>query len=265
MTGEVIGMNEKAYMDINLLHGDCLELMKDIPDKSIDMILCDLPYGTTHAKWDSVIPLDLLWVEYARVIKDNGSIILFGQNPFSSILVCSNLKLFNHSWVWEKDKCANFQLAKHQPRKMTEDILVFSKGGYTYNAKNKCIYNPQMIDREPRKPTGLTKRSEKMVEINPRPNPTLFKSGEDFIADKSYPKNLVYFPTEHKGRLHPTQKPVALFEYLIKTYTNEGETVLDNCMGSGTTGVACLNTNRNFIGIELDDKYFEIAKRRIND
>ena len=250
--------------ELKLIKGNCLEKMNNIKDKSITMILCDLPYDTTHAKWDKLIPVDKLWEQYERIITDNGVIILFGQQPFTSLLVMSNTKLYNHSWVWEKDKCANFQLAKNQPRKVCEDILVFTKGGFTYNSKNKCTYNPIMIDRKARKPTEETKRSDKLVEINPRPNPTVLKSDKDFIADKSYPKNIIYFPTEHFNRLHPTQKPVELLEYLINTYSNEGDLILDNCMGSCSTGIACINTSRNFIGIELSDKYFNVSKDRVN-
>ena len=249
---------------IDLRLGDCLEVMKTIEDNSINAIICDLPYNTTNAKWDKILPLDKLWIQYNRIIKDNGVIILTAQQPFTSALIMSNPKMFNHNWTWEKDKCANFQLAKYQPLKTTEDILIFTKGGFTYNAKNKCTYNPIMTNRKPRNPTKETKRSDKMVEINPRPNPTNFKSDKNFIPDKNYPKNLIYFKTEHKNRLHPTQKPIALMEYLIKTYTNENDLILDNTMGSGTTMVACKNLNRNGIGIEKEEKYFKIAQERIN-
>ena len=253
----------KINENIELLHGDCLELMKNIKDKSIDMILCDLPYGTTSCKWDSIIPFETLWEQYKRIIKDNGAIVLFGQQPFTTLLISSNINEFRHNIVWHKDKCANFIHAKNQPRKTTEDIIVFSKegSGFVHNSKNKCTYNPQMVSRKPRKQMKETKRSENIIEI--RGKSCAFKQGEDFIPDKSYPENIVYFKTEHKNRLHPTQKPVALLEYLIKTYTNEDEVVLDNCMGSGSTGVACININRNFIGMEKDEKYFEIAKDRI--
>ena len=253
----------KINENIELLHGDCLELMKNIKDKSIDMILCDLPYGTTSCKWDSIIPFEPLWEQYKRIIKDNGAIVLFGQQPFTTLLISSNINEFRHNIIWHKDKCANFIHAKNQPRKTTEDIIVFSKegSGFVHNSKNKCTYNPQMISRKPRKQMKETKRSENIIEI--RGDSCSFKQGEDFIADKSYPENIVYFKTEHKNRLHPTQKPVDLLEYLIKTYTNENEIVLDNCMGSGSTGVACINIDRNFIGMEKDEKYFEIAKDRI--
>lgn len=248
-----------------LYNGDCLEVMKGIPDKSVDMILCDLPYGTTSCKWDSVIPFDKLWDQYNRLIKDNGAIVLFGQQSFTSELIHSNLKMFRHNIVWEKDKCSNFLHAKNQPRKLTEDILVFSKegSGFVHNSKNKCTYNPQMIDRKPRKPTKNTKRSDKLNEI--RDGKIILNSGDDFQSDKNYPSNIVYFPTEHFNRNHPCQKPVSLIEYLLKTYSNEKDSILDNCMGSGSTGVACLNTNRRFIGIELDENYFNIAKQRLQD
>ena len=253
----------KINENIELLQGDCLELMKNIKDKSIDMILCDLPYGTTSCKWDSIIPFEPLWEHYKRIIKDNGAIVLFAQQPFTTLLISSNINEFRHNIVWHKDKCANFLHAKNQPRKTTEDIIVFSKegSGFVHNSKNKCTYNPQMISRKPRKQMKETKRSENIIEIGG--GSCSFKQGEDFIADKSYPENIVYFKTEHKNRLHPTQKPVDLLEYLIKTYTNENEIVLDNCMGSGSTGVACINIDRNFIGMEKDEKYFEIAKDRI--
>ena len=253
----------KINENIELLHGDCLELMKNIKDKSIDMILCDLPYGKTSCKWDNVIPFEPLWEQYNRIIKDNGAIVLFAQQPFTTLLISSNINEFRHNIVWHKDKCANFLHAKNQPRKTTEDIIVFSKegSGFVHNSKNKCTYNPQMVSRKPRKRMKETERSENIIDI--RGESCTFKQGEDFIPDKSYPENIVYFKTEHKNRLHPTQKPVDLLEYLIKTYTNENEIVLDNCMGSGSTGVACINIDRNFIGIEKEEKYFEIAKDRI--
>jgi site-specific DNA-methyltransferase (adenine-specific) len=251
---------------IQLLKGDCLELMKSIPDKSIDLILCDLPYNTTEAIWDIIIPFNDLWKQYERVINDNGSIILTAQQPFTSAVVMSNLKLFKHTFIWEKDKCANFLAGSYQPLKIHEEILVFSKGGFTHNAKIKAVYNPQLTNRKPRvKDNSIKERSEGMNALLPRPNPTKLKSSDNFISDKNLAKSVIYFPTEHKNRLHPTQKPVALMEYLIKTYTNENQIVLDNCMGSGTTGVACKNLNRNFIGIEMDDKYFSIAENRINN
>ena len=236
-------------MGIKLLHGDCLELMKDIPDKSIDMILCDLPYGTTQCKWDSIIPFEPLWKQYERVIKDNGAIVLTASQPFTTELIHSNLKLFKYCWVWNKKKAGNIFLAKYQPMKIHEDIAVFSKKAHKYNP----IKTPRdKIKRSKNYGTGEAmggdrKKEDKVYEY----------------TDKNPVSIIEVSNAVQKGKIHPTQKPVELFEYLIKTYTNEGETVLDNCMGSGTTGVACVNTNRNFIGIELDDKYFEIAKERI--
>lgn len=241
--------------------------MKDIPSKSIDCIICDLPYNKLTAKWDKLIPIDLLWKQYKRIITDNGAIILFAQQPFTSLLVESNIEEFRHNIVWHKDKCANFLHAKNQPRKTTEDILVFSKegSGFVHNSKNKCVYNPQMVDRKPRKPTNRTLRSESLLEI--RGNACDLQSGDDFIADKSYPENIVYFKTEHKDRFHPCQKPQELLQYLLRTYTNENATILDNCMGSGSSGVATLSVgeNRKFIGIELQKNYFDIAKERIEN
>jgi site-specific DNA-methyltransferase (adenine-specific) len=270
---------------VKLLHGDCLELMKDIPDKSVDMILCDLPYGTTNCKWDELIPLTDyivngkrilhkedyllqkykegvnyketleswerehkkgLWYYYNKIIKDNGAIVLTATQPFTSALVMSNPKMFKYCWTWDKITAKGHLVAKYRPMQQTEDIVVFGK--------NKVNYYPIMIDRPKNKITKSyeSSRTEIMGGISKK----IVK-----VYDTWYPKTLLKFKTE-RG-LHPTQKPVPLFEYLIKTYTNEGETVLDNCMGSGTTGVACKNLNRNFIGIELNDKYFEMAKERI--
>ncbi len=236
---------------VNLLHGDCLELMKDIPDGSVDMILCDLPYGTTACKWDTVIPFEPLWEQYERVIKDNGVIALFGSQPFSSLLVASNIKLFRHEWIWNKDKSGNFMNCKFEPMKTHEHILIFGKV--------KGTYNPIMELRDEKNKRNNKPRLNKNNIIGTQEFYTEESKGND---DYKYPTSVKYFNSVRNGK-HPTQKPVLLCEYLIKTYTNEGETVLDNCMGSGTTGVACKNLNRNFIGIELDDEYFEIAKERI--
>lgn len=250
---------------IKLYNGDCLEVMNKIDDKSIDMILCDLPYNKLTAQWDKLIPMNLLWKQYNRIIKDNGAIVLFAQQPFTSLIVGSNIDDFRHNIIWHKDKCANFLHAKNQPRKTTEDILVFSKqgSGFVHNSKNKCTYNPQMVNRKARKPTQKTTRSKSLLEV--RGEACDLQSGEDFIADKSYPENIIYFKTEHKDRFHTCQKPIGLLEYLIKTYTNEGEIILDNTMGSGSTGVACVNTNRKFIGIEKQKEYYDIAENRINE
>ena len=232
---------------IDIKKGDCLELMKDIPDKSIDMILCDLPYGTTKNKWDSVIPLNKLWEQYERMIKDNGAIVLFSQMPFSAELVHSNLKLFKYEWIWQKDNGTGFLNAKKMPLKIHENILVFYK--------KLPLYNPQMR-------TGF--KPYKCKQGRHSTNYGAYEQGHITESNgERYPIDIIKFKKD--SGLHPTQKPVELLEYLIKTYTNENETVLDNCMGSGSTGVACINTNRNFIGYELDEKYFEIAEKRINE
>ncbi len=242
---------------IELIQGDCLELMKDIPDKSIDMILCDLPYGTTACKWDTIIPFKPLWEQYNRIIKDNGAIVLFGAEPFSSSARSSNFEMYKYDWKWIKEGSTGFQTVKTQPMRKYEDIMIFSKGTIASGSPRNMKYNPQCLV-EINKTKKVTKKPE---YIGARPN----QDGKEYLAKyTNYPINLLYFKRD-KDKLHPTQKPVALFEYLIKTYTNEGETVLDNCMGSGTTGVACKNLNRNFIGIELDPEYFKIAEKRINE
>ena len=234
---------------IKLYKGDCLEVMKDIPDKSIDMILCDLPYGTTACKWDTIIPFEPLWQQYNRIIKDNGTIVLFSGEPFTSFLIQSNLKHFKYKWIWEKEQGVNPLLSKKQPLNNIEEICVFYK--------KQCNYFPQFEEGKPYKITR--DKQNRVCEVN---NHT-FKQTTTINEGKRYPKRILSF--NRQTGLHPTQKPVALLEYLIKTYTNENETVLDNCMGSGSTGVACKHTNRNFIGIELDDNYFEIAKKRIEE
>ena len=229
---------------IDLRLGDCLELMKDIPDKSIDMILADLPYGTTRNKWDEVLPFNVLWKEYERIIKDNGAIVLHSQQPFTSKLIMSNLKIYKYSWVWSKSQVSGFLNAKKQPLREHEDICVFYK--------KQCTYNPQMTKGKMQlKNTGGDSSNYNKFEARPH------------YSDEYYPKTILDFPLRRFKGGHPTQKPVELAEYLIKTYTNEGDTVLDNVMGSGTTGVACKNLNRNFIGMELDETYFNIAKERI--
>ena len=248
---------------IDLLKGDCLELMKDIKSGSIDAIITDPPYGTTACKWDSVIDFDLMWLELNRIIKPNGVVVLFAQEPFSSALRMSNINNYKYDFKWHKDKCSNFLQAKTLPRKTIEDICVFSNAGITHNAKIKYTYNSQLTDRKARKKTPKTEKSDLFKQI--RNDKTILESGKDFKSDKNYAESLIYFRTIHKGREHPTQKPVPLMEYLIKTYTNENETVLDFTMGSGSTGVAAKNLNRNFIGIEQDENYFNIAKERIND
>lgn len=224
--------------------GDCLELMRDIPDGSIDMILCDLPYGTTKNKWDSVIPFEPLWEQYNRVIKDNGAIVLFSQMPFTVDLVASNYKDFRYEWIWEKLSASGHLNANRMPMKKHENILVFYKKLPTYN--------PQFTEGKPYVATYSTHSSNYGKQ---KDNITTINDG------KRYPVDIIKFNNDRC--LHPTQKPVALLEYLIKTYTNEGEIVLDNCMGSGSTCVACVNTNRHYIGFELDPHYYDIACKRL--
>ena len=233
---------------MKLLYGDCLEIMAQIPDGSVDMVLCDLPYGTTACKWDSVIPFDALWAEYRRVAKKNSAIVLTASQPFTTALVASNMREFRYAWVWEKSRFANQMLAKKQPLKIHEDIVVFSKEPHFYYPQGLIECNK------------ITKQGEKITDNNGGGS----RKTEYLQTHTNYPRSILRFASEG-NTIHPTQKPVALMEYLIRTYTNEGETVLDNCMGSGTTGVACVNTGRNFIGIEQDDKYFAIAKQRISD
>lgn len=241
--------------NIKLYNGDCLELMKDIPDGSIDMILCDLPYGTTQNKWDTIIPFELLWEQYNRIIKDNGAIVLFGSEPFTSLLICSNIKQFKYNWIWQKNKCTGFLNAKKQPLNDNETISIFYK--------KQATYNPQMVKADKVYKRGMVIR-DKENNIQQSDNYGEQKSFLQVDDGMRYPKRIQYFNNNYtREQLHPTQKPVELLEYLIKTYTNEGETVLDNCMGSGSTGIASINTNRKFIGIELDNTYFNIAKERI--
>jgi DNA modification methylase len=238
---------------IQLYKGDCLEIMKDIPDGSVDMILCDLPYGTTACKWDAIIPFEPLWEQYNRVIKDNGAVVLFGSQPFTSELVHSNLKMFKYEIIWDKVCISNPLLAKKQVLKSHENILVFYK--------KQCTYNPQMTEGVMWKRAGSKSKTTPMSALGV----DMIRKSESDKNNLKYPKSIQTFSNaDNTKRLHPTQKNVSLLEYLIKTYTNEGETVLDNTMGSGSTGEACLKTNRNFIGIEQDGKYFEIAYNRIN-
>ena len=245
---------------IKLMQGDCLELMKTIADGSVDLILTDPPYGTTACKWDTVIPFDLMWLQLKRIIKPNGAIVLFGSEPFSSMLRCSNLKMFKYDLVWEKSKGSNFVHSKYQPLKTHENIIVFSKGGAAQGSKTPMKYYPQMTIGVPYDKGFGQKKISTL-------NGGLSKSSSIHMKNETgnrFPRSVHYYKTaESEGSYHPTQKPVALLEYLIKTYTQEGETVLDFTMGSGSTGVACVNTNRNFIGIELDENYFNIAKQRI--
>lgn len=242
-----------------LLHGDCLDLMPlAIPDGSVDLILCDLPYGTTACKWDTVIPFDSLWAEYRRICP-NGAIVLTSAQPFTSALVMSNIGMFKYQLVWCKSKAVGFVNAKLKPMPKHEDILVFSNRTTANRAPNNMVYNPQGLVE-----FGKTVRGRKGSAADSDGNgygrPSM--KAELYQEFTNYPTSLLEIPSEGNP-VHPTQKPVALMEYLIKTYTNEGMTVLDNCMGSGTTGVACKNTGRRFIGIEKDEKYFAIAQQRI--
>ena len=228
-----------------LKRGNCLELMRDLPDKSVDLILCDLPYGTTKNKWDSVIPFDALWSEYSRIC--NGAIVLTAQAPFDKVLGASNIDMLRYEWIWQKTKATGHLNAKVQPMKNHENILVFYR--------RLPVYNPQ----------GLVRKAIPTIRKGGDNGTNYGKSDKDAIQEfENYPRSIITIPSEGKT-VHPTQKPVALMEYLIRTYTNEGDTVLDNCMGSGTTGVACANTGRKFIGMELDREYFRIARRRISE
>ena len=236
-------------MRLNTIYNeDCLEGMKRIPDGSIDMILCDLPYGTTANKWDSVIPLGPLWEQYKRIIKDNGAIVLTSSQPFTTRLISSNYEHFKYSWVWEKSRFANQMLAKYQPLKIHEDVNVFSKETHVYNPQGLVEVNKQ------------TRQGSRVTDN--------YGGGERSTTytqtHTNYPRTILRYGSEG-NTIHPTQKPVELFEYLIKTYTNKGETVLDNCMGSGTTAIACLNTDRQYIGFELDETYHKLSLERIEN
>lgn len=243
---------------IQLLQGDCLELMKDIPDGSVDMILCDLPYGTSACKWDTVIPFEPLWEQYKRIITDNGAIVLFGSEPFSSTLRLSGLGLYKYDWKWEKPSGANFLNFKYQPAKVHEDIMVFGKMATSYSRNGNMVYHPQMEQGTP----YIQRSGRQKHDYGNSTVRTPIKTVVTENAGTRYPRSIQRFSLD-KDKLHPTQKPVALLEYLVKTYTNPGDLVLDNCMGSGSAGVACVNTGRRFIGIELDKGYFDIAEKRI--
>ena len=226
--------------------GDCLELMKQIPDGSVDLVLCDLPYGTTACKWDTVIPFGPLWEQYRRIAKKNAAIVLTASQPFTTALIASNIKEFRYCWVWKKSRFANQMLAKSQPLKIHEDVVVFSASKTTYNPQGLVEVNK------------TTKQGARVSDINGGGT----RKTEYTQTHTNYPRTVLEFASEGKT-VHPTQKPVALMEYLIKTYTNPGDTVLDNCMGSGTTGVAAVRNGRFFVGMELDPGYFQIAQERI--
>jgi len=248
-------MNRRTVMSRQLIHGDCLEEMKKIPDGSVDLVLTDPPYGTTACKWDTIIPFEPMWEQLKRVTKKNGAIVLFGSQPFTSALVMSNPKMFSYEWIWDKVLPSGFQNSRNLPMKRHENICVFYE--------TKPSYNPQMTERDkPRKSI-----QPKTQSLSNRMTSTKL-SDTSWTLTHRFPVSIIAHSNADRNKarhFHPTQKPVALMEYLIKTYTNENETVLDFTMGSGTTGVACKNLNRNFIGIELDKDYFEIAKKRIEE
>lgn len=240
-------MNTKLHIaNGQFWQGDCLELMRDIPDGSVDMILCDLPYGTTDCKWDAVIPLEALWEQYWRVCKPNAAIVLTAAQPFTSALVMSQPKNFKTSWVWNKKQSGGFATAKYHPLKVTEDVLVFGKG--------KITYNPEMRTGRMRTKGGSKQQNEIQSGL---------KAGHSTVNDQYYPTNIIEIVNPRGGGIHPTQKPVALFEYLIRTYTNPGELVLDNTAGSGTTAVAAERTGRQWICIERDEDYYVAACARV--
>jgi DNA modification methylase len=247
---------------MKLYNGDCLEVMKSIPNKSIDAIITDPPYGITACKWDSVIPFEPMWTQLNRIIKDNGAIVLFGSEPFSSALRMSNIQNYKYDWTWNKIKASNHLNSRKQPLRCIEDILVFYK--------KQPTYNPQLRDRDKKNIRDTKKKYRKLNNktYGKTEDNFMFNSGRVIPLEKGYPLDLITISqigSFGNKRKHPTQKPVKLMEYLIKTYTNEFETVLDFTMGSGTTGVACCNTNRDFIGIELDKHYFKIAEERIKN
>ena len=247
-------------MTTRLMKGDCLERMEEIESGSVDMVLADPPYGTTACKWDSVIPLEPMWEQLKRVIKPNGAIVMTASQPFTTTLISSNMKMFKYCWVWEKNRVTGFANAKKQPLRCVEDVVVFYQSPPEYNPQglkriDKTVKNGASVG-------GDSLRGDVSASSG---KGSLRTAGKEYKQEfTGYPRQVLQIKSESKTA-HPTQKPVALMEYLIKTYTNEGETVLDFTMGSGTTGVACKNLGRDFIGIEMDDKYFDIAKKRIED
>lgn len=254
-------VQETEYIN-KVICGDCLEVMKGIPDKSIDMILCDLPYGTTACKWDVIIPFEKLWGGYERILKESNVVLLFGSEPFSTIQRMSNFEWYKYDWYWEKTKANGWQHSKNRPMTSMETISVFSSNpiGHSSMLKEKRMrYNPQ----------GLVSKGEKIVKSywhGESMGSRINQVGKKYESFTGFPNNILKYPNIHGGgNLHPTQKPVDLLEYLIKTYTNENQTILDNTMGSGSTMIACLNTGRKGIGIEKDKKYFDIAVKRVEE
>ncbi|MNX76644.1 Modification methylase DpnIIB [compost metagenome] len=236
---------------LKIYQGDCLKIMPEIQPSSVDMILCDLPYGTTACKWDEIISFEALWENYYRILKPRGAIVLTSSQPFTTVMIASNMKRYCYNWVWDKKFGANFAQAKRQPLKTHEDICVFSHDG------KMPTYNPQMIKRDVPIKLGKNKGMTSAIPL------VTNESYDGKIYDEKYPDSQLHYSCREERGLHPTQKPVSLMEYLIETYTSEGDTVLDNCMGSGTTGVACVKTNRKFIGIEKDVNYYSLAQERI--
>lgn len=235
---------------LQLQKGDCIKLMHYLPDKSVDLILCDLPYGITNHKWDTVIPFDKLWPEYERVIKDHGAIVLFGAEPFSTKLRMSNLKLYRYDWIWLKSRATLFQLSHKRPMNQHELVSVFYKHLPTYNPQMRIGKPYKIKGGNTRKKSGFIGQDFKQIPVNNK--------------GTRFPTTILRFPNSNAKRYHPTEKPINILSYLIKTYTNENDVVLDNCMGSGSTGVACMRLNRKFIGYELNGHYFDVAKERIN-
>ena len=258
----MLNLPQKPKWDIarvshsTLINADCFDVFPFIEDKSIDAIICDLPYGTTACKWDTVIPFEPLWAQYKRIIKDNGAIVLFGSQPFTSALVMSNPKWFKCEWIWRKHKGTNIYGVKREPLKIHESCILF--------AKNKYTYNPQMTEGKPYKQRGSHNigKSDGLIIANKKVG-----YAKDFDSSKRYPISIQEFSNHNQkdNSFHPTQKPVPLLEYLVKTYTNEGDTVLDNTMGSGTTNLACLKLNRKSIGIEKEKQYYDVAVRRLSE
>lgn len=252
-------------MDLNKIYfGDCLEVMKQIPDKSIDMILADLPYGTTACKWDSLIDLPKLWIEYKRIIKDNRAIVMFGSQPFTTMLIASNIDWFKYCWIWKKNRATGHVHAKNRPMKIHEDICVFSEGN--------TLHEGQSVKRMPYYPQGLTEMeggTKRRTRNDAGDNAVMGKRKshkESLWTHTGYPTSIIEFDIEmNEKRFHETQKPLPLCEYLINTYSREGETVLDNCIGGGTTAIACLNTKRNFIGIEKEQTNYDVTEKRIRE
>lgn len=268
LTSLALYKHRLRLMNIELLNGDCLELMKTIPDSSIDLILCDLPYGTTSCRWDSALNFNLLWEQYNRIITNHGTFVLFASEPFTSKLILSNIIKFKERLVWKKHKPSNMGTAKYRHMKYTEDIVIFGNSCHTFNPIKQVRISSRIRQAQrgnSKQFRTLSSDTKNVIFGTDYPE----RDWKTFDANKKYPGDILIFPavvSNSKEKVeHPTQKPVSLLEYLIKTYSNEGEMVLDNCMGSGSTGVACINTGRNFIGIELDNDYFNIASQRIND